>query len=144
MNGSQKKAGALRENHTWNRRAEAVRDPLFQDHPEFFDARDLVQVKYEMLRRHFVDGVPVAGAAVSHGYSRGGFYVVAGSFAERGMAGLLDERRGRKGPVKLTEEVVAFVRGSPRSSSVPALVEAISEQFGISVHRRTVERLRQR
>jgi transposase len=125
-------------------RPEAVNAELFCSGNPFFFSMDKVQVKYEMLRCHFVDGVPVAGAAVSHGYSRGGFYVVAGSFAERGMAGLLDERRGRKGPVKLTEEVVAFVRGSPRSSSVPALVEAISEQFGISVHRRTVERLRQR
>ncbi|MDA8300305.1 MAG: hypothetical protein M0005_01885 [Actinomycetota bacterium] len=60
------------------------------------------------------------------------------------MAGLLDERRGRKGPVKLTEEVVTFVRSAPRSASVPALVEAVSERFGVSVHRRTIERVLKR
>jgi transposase len=56
------------------------------------------------------------------------------------MAGLLDERRGRKGPVKLTEEVVSYLRSAPRATSVAALVEEVGERFGISVHRRTVER----
>ena len=32
-----------------------VRDHLFQ-RSDFFDPRDLVQVRYEMLRRHLVDG----------------------------------------------------------------------------------------
>jgi transposase len=125
-------------------RPEAVTAELFCSGNAFFFALDKVQVKYEMLRCHYVDAVPVAKAAQLHGYSRGGFYVVAASFAERGMAGLLDERRGRRGPVKLTEEVVAFVRAAPRKASVPSLVEAVSERFGISVHRRTIERLRRR
>src|SRR2546427_291841 len=32
----------------------------------------------------------------SHGYSRPAFYLVAASFQERGMLGLLDEPRGRR------------------------------------------------
>lgn len=123
---------------------EAVSAELFVSGTSFFFALDKVQVKYEMLRAHFVEGVPVVHAAASHGYSRGGFYVVDGDFDRAGMAGLVDERRGRKGPVKLTDEIVAFVRAAPRHMSTRALVEAVSAQFGMSLHRRTVERIRRR
>jgi hypothetical protein len=44
------KTQALRQSGTFNPRPQDVRDELFQE-KEFFDARDLVQVKYEMLRR---------------------------------------------------------------------------------------------
>ena len=47
-------------------------------------------------------GHTVTAAARSHGYSRAEFYLVAAAFDEAGMTGLLDERRGRKGPTKLT------------------------------------------
>ena len=51
--------------------------------------------------RHLVDGRPVTDAAAAHGYSRAAFYLVLASFSQAGMSGLLDERRGRRGPVKL-------------------------------------------
>src|SRR5579884_2778231 len=54
---------------------EAVSAELFVSGEPFFFALDKVQVKYEMLRAHFVDGVPVVQTARTHGYSRGGFYV---------------------------------------------------------------------
>lgn len=123
---------------------EAVSAELFVSAGPFFFALDKVQVKYEMLRAHYVGGESVVHAAATHGYSRGGFYVVAQDFERLGMAGLIDERRGRKGPVKLTDEVVTFVRAASRSTSTPSLVDAISNKFGISVHRRTVERIRRR
>ena len=37
-----------------------VRDPLFTSGSPFFDPRDLVQVKYELLRRVRVDGDSVS------------------------------------------------------------------------------------
>jgi transposase len=125
-------------------RPEAVSAPLFCSGGPFFLAADKVQVKYEMLRSHYVDGVPAAAAAAAHGYSRGGFYLVAESFARAGMVGLLDERRGRKGPLKLTPEVVEFLRAADRQTSAPALVAEAEERFGITLHRRTVERVRRR
>jgi transposase len=96
------------------------------------------------MRAHFVGGDTVAAAAATHGYSRGGFYLVADAFAELGMGGLLDERRGRKGPVKLTDEVVAFLQAAPRETSAPALTAEVAARFGISLHRRTIERVRRR
>jgi hypothetical protein len=48
------KAAALRAAGALHPHPEAVRDEAFTRH-EFFDRRDRVQVKYEMLRRHRVD-----------------------------------------------------------------------------------------
>jgi transposase len=121
----------------------AVRAPLFTGGSEFFLAADKVQVKYEMLRSHLVEGLPVTEAAAAHGYSRAAFYLVSASFFELGMAGLLDERRGRRGPVKLRPEVVAFIRSEPGASGAQ-LAEQVAERFGVRLHRRTVERARGR
>ncbi len=60
------------------------------------------------------------------------------------MLGLLDERRGRKGPLKLTPEVVQFLRDAAATTSAPALVSQAEERFGIILHRRTIERVRRR
>lgn len=122
--------------------AAAVAAPLFTAGGEFFLAADKVQVKYEMLRAHLVDGRPVTESAAAHGYSRAAFYLVLGSFSESGMSGLLDEARGRRGPVKLRPEIASFIR---ESAAGPAeLVEQIADVYGVQLHRRTIERARQR
>ena len=123
-------------------RAGAVTAPLFAG-GGFFLAADKVQVKYEMLRAHFAEGEPVSRAAAAHGYSRAAFYLVASAFADAGMAGLVDERRGRRGPVKLRPEIAEFIRAAPAGSGA-ALAEQVAERFGVSLHRRTVERARGR
>jgi transposase len=103
-----------------------------------------VQVKYEMLRLHVVDGISVTECAAAHGYSRGGFYLVATSFAERGMTGLIDDRRGRKGPLRLTDEIVDYLRAAPGATSGALLVSEVERRFGVTLHKRTVERARKR
>jgi transposase len=121
----------------------AVRAPLFESGTGFFLAADKVQVKYEMLRVHLVDGWPVTEAAAAHGYSRAAFYLVSASFEQLGMAGLLDERRGRRGPVKLRAEIVEFIRAQTQGSGAE-VAELVAERFGVRLHRRTVERARGR
>jgi len=123
-------------------RAGAVTAALFAGGPFFLPA-DKVQVKYEMLRAHFADGGPVSRAAAAHGYSRAAFYLVASAFADAGMAGLVDERRGRRGPVKLRPEIAEFIRSAPAASGA-VLAAQVAERFGVSLHRRTVERVRGR
>src|SRR6201997_4727205 len=122
-------------------RAEAVTAPLFGS-GGFFLAADKVQVKYEMLRAHLAEGVPVTVAAAAHGYSRAAFYLVAASFEQAGMAGLLDERRGRRGPVKLRPEIVEFIRADTGSGA--QIAEQVADRFGVRLHRRTIERVRRR
>ncbi len=116
---------------------------LFDGTNPFFLAEDKVQVKYEMLRANMVGGLSATASAAAHGYSRAAFYLVADSFAERGMAGLVDERRGRKGPLKLSPEIVAFLVSADVAVSGADLAAEVGRRFGVSLHRRTVERARQ-
>lgn len=121
---------------------EAIIAPLFRDHELFFLSSDKVQVKYEMLRSHIVDGLNVTAAAEQHGFSRAAFYLIQAAFDDAGMQGLLDERRGRRGPVKLTPEILKFITtAEPRLSGAQLALE-ISQRFGINLHRRTIERAR--
>ena len=116
--------------------------PLFTGGSGFFLASDKVQVKYEMLRARLVESVPVAEAAAAHGYSRAAFYLVAVAFEQSGMAGLVDERRGRRGPIKLRPEIVDFIRADTGSGA--QIAELVADRFGVRLHRRTVERVRGR
>ena len=136
------KVVALRAERSLNPRPEAVRDQRFAG-SEFFDARDVVQVKYEMVRRVRVDGEPVARSAAEFGFSRPSFYEAAAALDAGGLPGLVPARPGPRRAHKLTDEVVAFAR--ERRAGDPALragdlVEVIFERFGVRVHRRSVER----
>ncbi len=66
---SDDKKEALRKRRCLNPRSEKVRDERFQD-GGFFDSLDLLQVKYEMLRRAGEEGKPVTQAAAEFGFSR--------------------------------------------------------------------------
>src|SRR6202035_5095351 len=86
------KRRGLEQEGTFHPERARVRAALFWEHPTFFDARDELQVKYEMLRAHFVDQQPVATVGAAFGYSRQTFYVLRDRFARRGLAGLRDGR----------------------------------------------------
>ena len=137
------KAGSLRRFHALNPRPQAVTDPLFSSQQPFFDARDIVQVKYEMLRRVRRDGMPVTQAAAAFGFSRPSFYQARALFEEAGLPGLMPQRPGPKHAHKLSDEVVDILEealtANPALNSAD-LAELVEERFGISVHRRSVER----
>jgi transposase len=139
---SDAKVEALRETRTLNTRPEAVRDEQFAA-SEFFDARDVVQVKYEMVRRVHVDGATVAAAAAAFGFSRPAFYEAAAALERDGLPGLVPAKPGPRGAHKLTDEVVAFARArrsEDASLNSAALAAAIRDRFAIVVHPRSVER----
>jgi transposase len=135
------KLDALRESGTLNPRPAGVADKTFRA-SDFFDARDLVQVKYEMLRRVRVERTPVTRAAEVFGVSRPTFYQAQAAFAQAGLGGLVPRKRGRRSAHKLTPEVMAYVteaRVGERPSTT-ALVQQIEERFGVTVHPRSLER----
>ena len=72
----------------------AVTAEVFATHPEFFAAFDKVQVKYELLRAHVLDGRTAAAAVAEHGYSRASFYLVAAAFERGGWSGGSTSVRG--------------------------------------------------
>lgn len=135
------KLEALRESGTLNPRSAAVADETFRA-SDFFDARDLVQVKYELLRRVRVERTPVTRAAGAFGVSRPTFYQAQAAFAQAGLGGLVPRKRGRRSAHKLTPDVMAYVtaaRAGERPSTA-ALARQIEERFGVKVHPRSVER----
>jgi transposase len=136
------KREALREQGTLNPRPRAVTDPLFSE-DSFFDPRDLVQVKYEMLRRVQSEGHSVTDAAAAFGFSRPSFYQALSAFEGDGLAGLVPHKRGPKQAHKLTDEVLSFlveIRQNEPSVQTPELVRRIQERFGTKVHSRSIER----
>ena len=102
------KIRSFQQQGTLNPRPKAVRDPLFlQD--DFFDPRDLVQVKYEMLRRVRTEGQSVTDATANFGFSRPSFYQAQSAFEHDGLSGLVPHKRGPKQAHKLTQEVLTFI-----------------------------------
>lgn len=136
------KVAALREERSLNPRPEAVRDPAFSG-SEFLDARDMVQVKYEMVRRVRVEGDTVSRSAAEFGFSRPSFYDAAAALDAGGLAALVPARPGPRRAHKMSAEVVAFARqqlGADPTLRAADLVGAIEERFGVRVHPRSVER----
>ncbi len=136
------KVTALRESRCLNPHPEQVTDEAFGA-GDFFDARDMVQVKYEMVRRVTVDGAPVTATAAAFGYSRPSYYQAAAALAGSGLEGLVPARPGPRGGHKLTGEIIAWAE--QQLAADPALragrlAGPIAEQFGVRVHPRSIER----
>ena len=136
------KVTALRESRCLNPHPEQVTDEAFLA-DGFFDARDAVQVKYEMVRRVSVDGAPVTATAAAFGYSRPSYYQAAAALAESGLDGLVPARPGPRGGHKLTDQVLAWAE--QQLAADPALKAAglagpIAGEFGVHVHPRSIER----
>lgn len=134
---------SLRETGTFHAAADAVTDEQFLNH-EFFDRHDLLQVKYEMLRRVRVDHASVSQAARDFGFSRTAFYQVLTLLEQEGLPGLIPKRPGPKGAHKLNDAVLVFIEGEQQAADEllrpHALAEMIFQQFQISVHPRSIER----
>jgi transposase len=123
--------------------AEAVSDEHFLNHT-FFDPRDLVQVKYEMVRRVRIEGQSVSQASRDFGFSRTAFYQAQSLLQQQGLPGLIPQRPGPKGAHKLSDEVMAFIERRQQDADEAlrpkALAQMICREFGFSVHPRSIER----
>ncbi|MGC8633369.1 MAG: helix-turn-helix domain-containing protein [Candidatus Limnocylindrales bacterium] len=143
MDAADGKLAALRRHHALHPHPNAVRDPAFTAGNPFFDPRDLVQVRYEMLRRVREEGQSVTATAAAFGCSRPAFYAAASHFEQAGLPGLVPERPGPRRAHKLSETVVEALAASlatdPSRTSAD-LARIAQERFGIGVHRRSVER----
>ena len=136
------KPAALRLHGSLNAHPDRVQDPLFAT-TDFFDARDLVQVKYEMVRRVRVDGHPVSRSAASFGFSRPALYQAQAAVARGGLAALVPKKPGPRRAHKLSPEVVDFLRRARTadpSLRPPELARRVRARFGRTVHPRSVER----
>lgn len=138
----QQKRRTLRRHGTLNPRPESVAHPLFQS-SNFFDADDLLQVKYEMLRQVQVEKDSISDSARAFGFSRPSFYQAQSALQQDGLFGLVPRKRGPQGGHKLTDEVMEFVaqQRSEDPSLTPAqLAQAIQKRFRVRVHPRSIQR----
>jgi transposase len=136
------KVAALEATRSLNPHPEKVTEPVFLA-SGFCDSRDLVQVKYEMVRRVRVDRVPVTRAAAEFGYSRQAYYQAASALDAGGPAALAAGKPGPKGPRKLTEPVMARIDqalAAEPETGAKALAALVEREFGIRVHPRSIER----
>lgn len=136
------KTAALFEEGTLNPSPEKVGDPKFQA-GQFFDPRDLVQVRYEMLRQVSVDKRSVTRVTAEYGVSRPTYYQAQASFHTGGVGGLVPKKRGPRGPHKLRGEILAFVEkqvspGEPIRAR--ELAQRVRQRFSLEIHPRTIER----
>lgn len=137
-----KKSEALRRTGVLNAHPESVTDPLFES-SDFFDARDLVQVKYEMLRRVRVEQKSISESATAFGFSRPSFYQAQESFELAGLRGLLPKKPGPRRSHKLSAEVLEFLEqleAKEPALRAPELAERVLQSFGRKVHPRSIER----
>jgi len=136
------KAEQLAKTRTLNEHPETVADAQFAS-SEFFDAADLVQVKYEMVRRVEVEGSAVSAAAGSFGFSRQSYYTAASALAAGALPGLVPAKPGPRRAHKLSEPVLDHLqslRAADPALRSAALAQAVADRFGIGVHPRSVER----
>ena len=139
---NRRKAAALRQSGSFNPRSEEVSSDLFQAY-DFFDPNDLVQVKYEMLRRVSVESGSITEAAAEFGLSRPSFYEAQAAFQQDGLAGLLPEKRGPRRAHKLGAEVMEFLQAAKTEDpalSGAALADRLWKERRLRVHRRSIER----
>lgn len=134
------KLKALRESRTLHPHPEQVRDPLFTSGSPFFDPRDLVQVKYELVRRVRVDGYSVSQATALFALSRPTFYATQAAWERAGMSGLLPVPTGPRHAHKLTEEIVAELQPLAKTMSSAELAAWLQQERHLSVHPRSIER----
>jgi len=134
------KSEALRQTGALHPNPEDVHDDAFR-RDEFFDPRDLVQVRYEMLRRHQIDGDAVTDVSSAFGVSRQAYYMTEAAFEANGITGLMPRRRGPQRAHKCTEEILDFVEQwradlSPENN----VSEAVRSRFGVAIHPRSLAR----
>ena len=110
------KAIALRRSGCLHPRPHQVVDERFAD-SAFFDPRDLLQVKYEMLRRVRVDGYTVSRSAASFGLSRPSFYQARAAYEAGGLAALVPKKRGPRHAHKLSEAVMEGRAADPGAAA---------------------------
>ena len=136
------KLDALRETGTLHPHPRLVTDPLFQDRP-FFDSRDLMQVKYEMLRKVDIEGATVSMAASAFGLSRPAYYQTRSAFEQGGLAGLAPRKRGPRRAHKFTAAVLEFLgqlRAEQPEIRYDEIAQRVRERFGVAVNPRSIER----
>ena len=136
------KIAQLKENNSYNKKADKVSNKLFLTNP-YFDSYDIVQVKYEMLRAVKNDKLSVSGTSKQFGFSRTAYYKIEKHFNEKGIDGLCFKKTGPKAPAKVTEDLLNFaanLKSQQPNITNAEIIEEIRLQKGVTIHKRSLQR----
>lgn len=139
---NQQKIERLKSTNNFNRHPEKVRHDLFQE-SSFFDPHDKVQVKYEMLRTHFLDDMSITAISDLFGFSRETFYTILHKFEEHGAQALINEKRGRKTRYKITPEISGYIitlKAKDPALSSATIVRKVRKRFDETISKKSVRR----
>jgi len=139
---NEKKFDYLQKHGCLNSDSHFINDELFQKH-DFFDPFDLVQVKYEMIRRRKKDSWSVCKACETFGFSRPSYYEIEKAFETGGINGLLPVKRGPKRAHKLNKKVMDFLEETVKKDlklTSSELSIQLEKTLGVRVHPRSIER----
>jgi transposase len=141
-NHNHSKQQILKKRRCLNPKPKQVKDELFEK-CTFFDSNDLIQVKYEMIRRVNKDGWSIKKAAKTFGLSRPSFYKAKKAFDEEGITGLIPEKTGPKEPHKLSRKVIKYLEKlqcqTPKLKA-QTLTDRIEEEFEVKIDTRSIYR----
>jgi transposase len=130
----------LEENGCFNGNHSKVTADIFGSSP-FFDKRDIVQVKYEMIRAVSKSEGSVTDISDAYGFSRKSCYQASKAFELGGICALVPQKKGPKGPSKLNAEVLAFINAfseEHKNATARELSAALEAEKEIKVHPRTI------
>ncbi len=128
----------------FNPNFQKVKDTRFFQESSFFDPCDNLQVRYEMIRSHIIEGDNVSNVCKRFGVTRQTFYNLQEKFSIEGSSGLLQKKPGPRGPSKLNKTIMTFIKErivNHEKISAIQLTREITQKFDISLHRRTVEKI---
>jgi len=138
-----KKVEILRQQKVLNKNFNNVKEKLFKDN-SFFDPKDLLQVKYEMLRVVTQKEKSITAASEVFGFSRPSFYEARKLFLKEGIMGLVPKKTGPRHAHKLTEEIISFAKSRLEHDgnlNIKELAVEIEEKFSAKIHPRSIKRV---
>lgn len=140
------KKEVLIANGTYNKNHSKVFNYKFINDP-FFDAMDIVQVKYEMIKATRISELSITQIAAEFGFSRAAFYKIKTAYDLNGVAALVPEKSGPQKARKLTDEyqnyIDQYIKRKPKASS-SEITQQLKQDMGINISKRTIERYRSR
>jgi len=138
----QTKDNLLKKDGAFNDNYENVTAGIFETSP-FFDKKDIVQVKYEMIRAVSNNEGSVTKIAGTHGLSRKSYYQVKKAFETGGLPALTPKKTGPKGAFKMDADTLSFInafRKSHKNAKPEEISAALEEEKKIKVHPKTIIR----
>ena len=144
INHMNKKHQNLLKSGLFNQNYQKICDSRFTEESSFFDPCDKLQVRYEMIRSHIIEGDSVSNVCNRFGVTRQTFYTLQEKLANEGSAGLLQKKPGPHGPSKLNNAVIDFIQdriSDHEKISTVQLTREIFQKFDITLHRRTIEKI---